>query len=804
LKRRNEDKWINNYNPTLLRLWKGNMDIQPCGSNEAIAYYVAKYMSKAEPTLLDAGIAQAIRQIRQEETDLSRKLFKICMRIMHERQISASECVFRLCHLQMRNSTRKCVFLNTRKPKQRYRVLKFDDNDKAVGFCGNIFDRYVNRPPYHSDFDFENMSLVEFAMQFDAYYRKQGDDGVNDEDVNEGAIETTTRVPQRRITLQNNMQIVIRKVPACIRVPYFLESNDPESFYYSLLLQYLPHRNESELIGEYDSAAEAFIAHEDRIKESSERMLLFRERDRQLENALIQVHALDLFDHNPVPLAQEEEIEAEEQEENSWGDEEFRVQACAMNITQKEIFEKFTKSILDQKGGSYERIKHFVTGNAGTGKTFLFKIMRHQTNRLWRPDDGSSVIRVCALTGVAARLISGTTIHSLLKLPVQKDGRIVQMPMLTGHFLKTMRRQWKEVKFMFIDEISMVPYEMLCMVDSRLRQLKCSEEPFGGLNIILFGDLMQLPPVRGHQVFDQPIHFHPAIHLWRLFTLIELKESMRQRESLVFVDILNALRIGELKGNHISVLLQKVSKDFSGEFGTEKALRIYPTNEQVTDHNKSVLSHFKAKGLRVYKVKAFDQLVEGSNNQNVDMERIVPKDINKTAGLPEELEIFVGAKVMLRSNIDVLKGLVNEAIGTITNIKWPYFRRDQILEGEIPDSVCIDFGRDGIHEIKPKSIQFPANFSKGTVERRMLPIILSWASTVHKMQGCTVDNAVVYLGLKLFAPGQAYVALSRVRSLEGLLIDELDCRKLTGKKPCNTDALSEMERMRNQRNNTDE
>ena len=103
------------------------MDIQPCGNNEAIAYYIGKYMAKPEPTTLDAGLAQAIQQIRCEETYISRKLFKICMRILKERQISACEAVFRLAHLNMKESSRKTVFLNTRKPEQRYNALQFNE-----------------------------------------------------------------------------------------------------------------------------------------------------------------------------------------------------------------------------------------------------------------------------------------------------------------------------------------------------------------------------------------------------------------------------------------------------------------------------------------------------------------------------------------------------------------------------------------------------------------------------------------------------------------------------------------------------
>ncbi|XP_044597316.1 ATP-dependent DNA helicase PIF1-like [Cotesia glomerata] len=135
-------------------------------------------------------------------------------------------------------------------------------------------------------------------------------------------------------------------------------------------------------------------------------------------------------------------------------------------------------------------------------------------------------------------------------------------------------------------------------------------------------------------------------------------------------------------------------------------------------------------------------------------------------------------------------------MGFITEIIWPNFRRNQVYAEDIP-SVRINFGSDGDHVINPKSIQFPAKYSYGTAERRMLPLILSWASTVHKMQGSTVDHAVIYLGSRLFAAGQAYVALSQCRSLDGIRIEELDCSKLTGKTPCNTEALDEMERLRN-------
>ncbi|KAJ8874326.1 hypothetical protein PR048_025172 [Dryococelus australis] len=205
----------------------------------------------------------------------------------------------------------------------------------------------------------------------------------------------------------------------------------------------------------------------------------------------------------------------------------------------------------------------------------------------------------------------------------------------------------------------------------------------------------------------------------------------------------------------------------------------------------------RGKGNNDVQNKAQDKLTDATRNaKNIDIDTIIPTDINKTGGMPQKLEFFVGAKVMLRSNIDVGKRLVIGAIGHITEIIWPCFRRTQMYETDIP-SVRVDFANEGIHFIHPKSVQFRAKFSYGTAERRMLLIVLSWASTVHKIQGSTVDFAVRYLGSKLFAAGQAYVALSRMRSLDGLQIEELDCAKLSGEKPCNTEALVDINRMRN-------
>ncbi|GBN45019.1 hypothetical protein AVEN_56215-1 [Araneus ventricosus] len=166
------------------------------------------------------------------------------------------------------------------------------------------------------------------------------------------------------------------------------------------------------------------------------------------------------------------------------------------------------------------------------------------------------------------RLVGGTTLYTLFKLPVEKDGKMVgNLAPIIGNYLKVLRNQWEDIQFLFIEKISMVPYEILCMIDSRLRQQKKKEnEPFGGIDIRVFGDLFQLPPIRGAQAFHQSARFIPATHLWRLLSLVGLTENMRQQGGTTFADLLNALLVDELQATHFALFMSKVLTEISGDF----------------------------------------------------------------------------------------------------------------------------------------------------------------------------------------------------------------------------------------------
>ena len=177
-------------------------------------------------------------------------------------------------------------------------------------------------------------------------------------------------------------------------------------------------------------------------------------------------------------------------------------------------------------------------------------------------------------------------------------------------------------------------------------------------------------------------------------------------------------------------------------------------------------------------------------------ERLIPQDDKDCAALPRRLRLAVGARVMLRRNINCGDGLVNGARGTIVGFRWPGNASDQTNPGELPVEIYVRFldpnvgriskvpltsGEEDVVPIRPISARF---FGKeGTLLQRLqIPLILCWAATVHKVQGISLDAAVMDLGSNIFEPGMAYVALSRVRTLSGVALLNFDPAKLKANK----------------------
>ena len=374
----------------------------------------------------------------------------------------------------------------------------------------------------------------------------------------------------------------------------------------------------------------------------------------------------------------------------------------------------------------------FVTGRAGTGKSTLLRTLR---------DSLGSSCAVVAPTGLAGVQVGGQTIHSFFGLPP----RLIQPEDIRKSRNGAVMRR---LDTLIIDEVSMVRADLMHAIDMSLRLNRGrSKEPFGGVQLVLFGDLHQLPPVVDnqsagylHETFGGPFFFQaPAFRDGRC-VLLELGHVFRQSDE-TFIRVLNAIREGEADADELSVINARVSP-LARLRDAGDAVILTTTNAAATRINQAFLQALPGNA------KAFTATVTGEYSPGA-----YPTDA--------DLTLKPGAKVILIRN-DSLKRWVNGTLADVSRI-----------EGE---RVWIKIGRDE-HELEPtawESIRFAYDTAKDEITRTVagtfsqLPVRLAWALTIHKAQGLTLDRVYIDLGRGAFAHGQTYVALSRCRTLEGL------------------------------------
>ena len=374
-----------------------------------------------------------------------------------------------------------------------------------------------------------------------------------------------------------------------------------------------------------------------------------------------------------------------------------------------------------------------VTGEAGTGKSTLvnyIKTQGHIANTV-----------VLAPTGVAALNVGGQTIHSFFRFPF----KVINEQALED---QTRNRLWKKVKLVVIDEISMVRADMLDGIDIILRKAQNSRLPFGGVRVLLVGDFYQLPPVipshektiLGQMGYEGPFAYHsnvlenyPPVHF-------ELSKVYRQRDPR-FVEILSNLRLAQNIEEAVAKLNAICVK--SHREGHIPVL-LTSTNAIADRYNKKGLADITSNA------RQYDSVIEGRFNAS-------------RAPVPLQVTLKKGARVMAVKN-DPQKRWVNGSLGTITDLS--------------PDAAYVMFDSGPtIRKIEPAKWD-SINYKWNEIEQKMeesttasftqMPLILAWAVTIHKAQGLTLDDVRIDLGRGAFAPGQAYVALSRARTLEGL------------------------------------
>jgi len=387
----------------------------------------------------------------------------------------------------------------------------------------------------------------------------------------------------------------------------------------------------------------------------------------------------------------------------------------------------------------------FVTGSAGTGKSHLLRYLKE--NYL---DSG---LHITASTGIAAVNVSGQTIHSwagigLANIPIEN----ILENILSKKF-SYLRRRIRSTIMLAIDEISMISSEVFDILDNVFRVVREDERAFGGIQMVLFGDFFQLPPISKNPDSDNNFCFNSRS--WKTLDpkIFLLKTVFRQRDP-EFIRILNNIRFGEIDEKDIQILSSRIE-------AVDNDKNIKPTI--LSTHNRQVdVVNVKELEKIDSKAKFFQAKFTGDTKKR--------EFLKKNCLVNENLELKIGAQIMMLKNTHQKHGIINGSLGIV---------KDFHVKTGYP---IVKFNNNKIITITPEiwsSEKFDKKENKIKIEASIeqIPLILSWAITIHKSQGMTLDKIKCNLS-NVFSEGQIYVALSRVKTIGGLFITNIDFSKI--------------------------
>lgn len=399
-----------------------------------------------------------------------------------------------------------------------------------------------------------------------------------------------------------------------------------------------------------------------------------------------------------------------------------------------------------------------ITGSAGTGKSV---VLRELVSRL----GATKNVAVAAPTGVAALNVGGITLHSLFGFKV---GLVIAK---NWHFRQTGSEFFQALEVLIIDEVSMVRVDLMDGIDMALRFHRRNNLPFGGVKIVMFGDPYQLPPVVSpvdifesswstyawRQYRGKHYFFDARVFSWVRIRILELQEIHRQTDDLEFAEILNRIRIGRHSQADLDYLRENAKQDLPDH----EALRVFGKNDIVDAHNHRMLQQIPPENANNY------DFIWERNSDSTGTPLDITRRFDSFAG-ELKLSVKVGARVIFIKNDDQTGSgtrlWVNGTLGTVKEL------------GLHAITVALDSGKTvkvGRSRFELRELVRSRSSSTGKSDIRaeitgwitQFPLRLGWAITLHKSQGQTLDEAVLDFEDQYFTGGQAYVALSRVKSL---------------------------------------
>ena len=753
---------VNDYNPLILMLWKANMDIQfVAESSLALAHYVSGYVTKAERSNM-----QEVWQEVSENHSIYGRLWSFGIRSLRSRECGLYEASDLLLgdHLCEKSVTVKWIDVSLPHKRNRrlkdHKVLKDmpkDNPETEDVFEDNLIDSYYPQRPR----DLENICLYDFVANYEWYGKKDNGD------------RKYSKLAKPR--LPNNKLFDPEK------------ENEREDYYYSLLLLFVPFRDEGSLLLLNETAEEAFnlllptnvdcSGYHDKLQKMLKAQSNIKKINEARQTDGIE-EKINKEDDDPQLLGEAKTAMKEVVEINANNSDTLTLEdrITMLNDDQRRIFDKMKYHLLHQKQHKgnecqceFKPLQMFVSGVGGTGKSFLIQTIKALVNKIWPSNDITCAI--AAPTGLAAFNVGGVTIHRLFQLPIEHDSKTAGYWSLPKMSQKVMKTSLRNVKIIIIDEVSMVSSLNLAYIHLRLDELFGGNDWFGSRNMIFVGDLLQLQPVNGNPVFERitnkalsyKLGCAASVNIWRDSVIYdELTINERQKKDSEFSSMLDSVRCGFSTDETISILNKRVitmclSEAFNDLQGSgQSPVCLFPTRKACHDFNMEMLNSLSSKIHELVCTDEVDETIsihKWNKKASEQLEKL-NSDCNKTAGLEAKLSLAVGARVMLRHNLDTKSGLVNGAMGTVMCITLQH--------------VTVQFD----HITQPYNIELVKSkfmvMKNYYVYRKQFPLILAYAITIHKCQGLSLDCAIIDLSENVFSDGMAYVALSKVRSLSGL------------------------------------
>jgi len=412
----------------------------------------------------------------------------------------------------------------------------------------------------------------------------------------------------------------------------------------------------------------------------------------------------------------------------------------------------------------------FLTGPGGTGKTALIKKMVDIGKAKGRK------VQVCALTGCAAVILNcqAKTVHSWSGIGVANGSADFIVRKVYSHKYKS--SQWKKIDVLIIDEVSMMSQKIFEVLDSIGRKVRSGSAhlPFGGLQLVCSGDFYQLPPVTREEDKERdPLTaaFCFESPRWRdtFHQTVELKKIFRQTDQ-VYTKILNQIRVGKLYKSSLDTLAVHISKPLPANFIPTILL---PRRREAEMINAAELAKLTGAEI-IYKISNADDVLELAQKTQQ------PKEKVSDLITPEQREMekqFLINSIMADKEISLKKGAQVMCIANL-DMESP----EPIVNGS--QGIVVDFVA-GLPLVKFNNgakrvvgLHIWSSENHPTIGVKQLPLIYAWAITIHKAQGVSLDMAQIDAGSNIFECGQTYVALSRVKSLDGLYLTAFDPQKI--------------------------